>query len=465
MDILTYILKVSISLAIVYTFYRVALNRLTFYHWNRIYLLGYAVLSVLIPLIDVGSWLANKPIADDGLIMKVPLIAFENVSSKEGSGLMPLMVVGLIAAGAVVFLARMLLQVLSLRKLRSSAVSRHSDGQVEFIETPEAKVPFSFGNSIYFSKTNHAAEELDKIILHEIVHVRGRHTIDLIFTELLCALNWFNPFAWLIRSAVRQNLEFIADQQVVKAGIDAKHYQYLLVSVAGEPRFSVVNNFSLQNLKKRIVMMNKVKSSALHLTRFLFALPLVAFLLVAFRQQPRFKESQPNVVLRDTVPEKYLITVADNMGECLVIVKNSNKKIIEAITLTDWYRDQKHFESKYGELKDPVVNVTKGSHSDARPVKAVSASASNESAAISVGETEIKADQVTVTEPAILSVASPDVLLIIDGAKQPVKVKKITIPPSEIEAMTVLKGEGAIEKYGDDAKNGAIEIQTKKKKP
>ena len=126
---------------------------------------------------------------------------------------------------------------------------------------------------------------MQEIIQHEIVHVKQKHSIDIIWSEILCLFNWFNPFAWLIRKAIRQNLEFIADNKVLDNGVDRKQYQYLLLKVIGSNRFSIAQKFNFSSLKKRIAMMNKLKSTKINLLRFLFVLPLIAVILVSFRNK------------------------------------------------------------------------------------------------------------------------------------------------------------------------------------
>src|SRR4029453_17672904 len=101
-------------------------------------------------------------------------------------------------------------------------------------------------------------------------HVKQRHSIDIIWGEILCMLNWYNPFAWLLKSAIRQNLEFIADNKVMEHGIDKKEYQYLLLKVIGNNQFSIAPKFNFSSLKKRIAMMNKMKTAGVHLVKFLF---------------------------------------------------------------------------------------------------------------------------------------------------------------------------------------------------
>src|SRR5262249_54337268 len=130
---------------------------------------------------------------------------------------------------------------------------------------------------------------------------------DIMFSEFLCILAWYNPFAWLIRHAVRQNLEFIADNLILNNGTDRKAYQYLLLKVTGHAPISIGNQFNLSSLKNRLVMMNKTKSERKQLLKFLFSLPLVVVLLMAFRSAtenmlPTLMLKKPVSVVTDTVP-------------------------------------------------------------------------------------------------------------------------------------------------------------------
>lgn len=176
------------------------------------------------------------------------------------------------------------MQFISLEKMRKQAIKiNQSDIAVYHIE--KSIIPFSFGNNIYINKHMHTEKELEEIILHEFIHVKQKHTIDIVVSELLCIFNWYNPFAWLIRVAIKQNLEFIADHQVLQTGLDKKNYQYHLLKVTGMPQYGIASNFNFSSLKKRITMMNKMKTAKVQLLRFLFILPLVAIVLLAFRNR------------------------------------------------------------------------------------------------------------------------------------------------------------------------------------
>ncbi|MBI3138859.1 MAG: M56 family metallopeptidase [Sphingobacteriales bacterium] len=281
-----YLLKLSLSLGLVYLFYQFALRRLTFYNWNRWYLLGYSLLSFCLPFVDISRTLEQSAIKDSVVISWVPVIGQEVnfINHKSGSGVLTGWDYAFLVllAGALFMLVRLGLQLWSIRRMREKSTLLNYGG-MRFYQVNASIIPFSFGNSIFINQEQHSRHELEEIIRHEFVHVKQKHSVDIIWGELLCLLNWYNPFAWLLKRSIRQNLEYIADRQVLEQGMDRKQYQYLLLKVIGNNHFSIANQFNFSSLKKRIAMMNKFRSARVHLVKFLFILPLLSVLLLAFR--------------------------------------------------------------------------------------------------------------------------------------------------------------------------------------
>lgn len=289
-----YLLKLSISLSLIHLFYQLLLRRLTFYNCNRWYLSGYSLLSFIIPLINITHFFENDPLDASRAIGYIPVIWNGETVSPGIPGMRYFfpggawnIVSGLLLLGSATLLMRLVVWCLSIRKIRQKAKPISGMGMPVY-QVDENIIPFSFGRAIYINQHLHTDKEWSAIILHEYVHVRQRHSLDILLAELLCIINWYNPFAWLIRRSIRQNLEFIADDKVLKNGLDKKGYQYHLLKVVGKPQYRLANNFNFSSLKKRIIMMNKIKSAKLHLVRFLFVLPLLAVLLLAFRDQYRY---------------------------------------------------------------------------------------------------------------------------------------------------------------------------------
>ena len=289
-----YLLKVSVSLAIAWTFYQLLLRKLTFYNLNRWYLLGYSFLCYFIPLVNIGPVLEKGNGGELLIIQYIPAIGEYRVGS-AGAGAVT--AVGrragidvwdalsvLIVIGAVLLLLRFAVRWFSIRRIRRRGKLVEAGG-IKIYHVAGVITPFSFGNAIYINPQLHNEKEWEEIILHEFVHIRQKHSLDILFAELQCIVGWFNPFAWLVRYSIRQNLEFIADQAVLENGVDKKGYQYHLLKVVGQSHYRLANNFNFSSLKKRIIMMNKIRSARLHLVKFLFILPLIGVLLVAFRNK------------------------------------------------------------------------------------------------------------------------------------------------------------------------------------
>lgn len=368
---LLYIIKLSISLGIVYLFYQLFLRRLTFYNWNRWYLLIYSLVCFVIPFINVFTIIVERPaLRESAFINYIPAITqispkADAVTVTGASGINWLQVgVIVIVSGMLFMIVRLLLQYYSLFKMRSKAVLLY-DENVKLYHINEPVMPFSFGRGIYVNQHQHSDDELKDIIRHEFIHVKQRHSLDILWSELLCILNWYNPFAWLLRHDIRQNLEFIADQQVLQTGLDRKQYQYLLLKVIGVNSFSIATNFNFSSLKRRIAMMNKTQSARVHLTRFLFLLPLLVVVLLAFRNtnQDRRQLLREKELKTDTVPaavkeqsrwkEVDNIDVVDNRKVTIRLKNGKIERYDMQIT-----KEREAFEAKYGSLPEPPAPPT-----------------------------------------------------------------------------------------------------------
>ncbi|KQS28015.1 M56 family metallopeptidase [Dyadobacter sp. Leaf189] len=296
-----YLIKLSASLAVVAIFHYLFLRRLTFYNLNRIYLRYYSLLCFLVPFISIENTVKHIPAIGNATILRqIPAISTQPTPVVAGAVEpataadidLEAWLVRLLVVGMVFMLGRLVLHIVAyVRILRQAQLVSDDDVRIYHIEKNIS--PFSFGNAIFYNPAMHSGEELKEIILHEYIHVRQRHTQDVIWGEILCILNWYNPFAWLIRHEIRLNLEYIADQCVLENDVDIKQYQYLLLKCAGGPDFRISNAFNISSLKQRIVMMNKERSSRFLLISFLFAVPLLVGLLIFFGPGKARNEGDP----------------------------------------------------------------------------------------------------------------------------------------------------------------------------
>ena len=278
--------------------------------------------------------------------------------------------------------APFIVRYISFIRIRNRSKLISEDG-IKIYQVDESIIPFSFGKSVFINSNLHTEDELREIVRHEFVHVRQNHTIDIIWAELLCIVNWYNPFSWLLKRSIRQNLEFIADNNVVENGVDKKQYQYLLLKVIGNNQYSIATKFNFSSLKKRIAMMNKTKSAKLQVARFLFLFPVLAIILLAFRKSfvdtPAAKTDNNTVVFRDTIPDikipnnkGYYIDIKDNKGNCMVVIKDKEKKEVKRLLLTEWNEKAGYYQDLYGEIFSPtkveIEKTIKGTNPEIRTV-------------------------------------------------------------------------------------------------
>ena len=327
-----YVLQVNVGLLVFYLLYRGLLARDTFLGMRRLYWWAAWVLAFLYPLVELGVWGRTETplqvvMADyaEAMTVVVSAVAPEEAATwswQDGLAL-------LWAAGASALLLRMLVQLAVVCRLarRGRKVEWHG---VRVLAVEGDNVPFSFFRWIFVQPGNHSEGELEEILAHEQAHVRQWHSLDVVVSELLCCLSWFNPAVWLAKRCVRQNLEFLADRAVVHSGFDRKNYQYHLLRLSyGVNIGQIVNNFNVSPLKKRIMMMNKKKSRHAGALKYALLLP-VAGLLVLSANAEAVAETAENVVAHwtaDEGPVRMTGVVVDENGKPLpgvtVVIKGS----------------------------------------------------------------------------------------------------------------------------------------------
>ena len=279
-----FLFKVNIALLLFCAGYYLVLRHLTFYTLNRIYLLAAIIFSTLYPKINLSDFVQShqqltEPVQTVILQWETPA---KNLVKPLYQPNYWQWVEVIFWAGVILFAARMIMQLFSLLRLYRRSQPGHIDEhKVRLLKDDIG--PFSFWRSVYVNPTKLSPAELKNVLQHEQIHVSQWHTLDLLLAELSTIFYWFNPGVWLMKRAVRENLEFITDRKILQKGADSKEYQYSLVSVslAAMPN-TIVNHFNISTIKKRIIMMNAKRSSGYNLTRYVFLVPAVVVLLLTF---------------------------------------------------------------------------------------------------------------------------------------------------------------------------------------
>ena len=277
MDFLLYDGKVALALLVFYLFYRFLLKKETFHRFNRVVLVGTAVLSFLLPLciITIHKPIEVAPVLPEPTIVATELPAQELVPLLEPAvPWWPTALTLLFWAGVAFVLARVTLSILSIvRIIRQGRLVREEDG-CKIIVTERDIDPFSWMKYIVLSGKDWEAPH-ESILAHEKAHIGLGHSLEVLLVDVLSALQWFNPAIWMLRADLQELHEYEADDAVLRAGTNIKEYQYLLIRKAvSKSGYSVANSFNHSILKNRITMMSKSKSPLSRGLRVLYLIPL-----------------------------------------------------------------------------------------------------------------------------------------------------------------------------------------------
>ena len=308
--ILKYNLASTLILLIGVVVFHVLFLKSTYLKWNRSFLLGLLLASLIIPHIHLPeSWtiwrkinvpskhiklvIPSQPV-DEAMIDFSPSSGVTQLEQKNQSKSYSIktqpkpthpirfmeIVTWLYGLGCLALGIRFILQISSLWKLyRKARIEQR--GSYRLAVCPGALSPFAFGRTVFISDQLYQSPELDLVLTHELAHVNQGHTWDILLAELTLIWQWFNPAAWYYRRLVENNLEYLADQAVLQQQWDKKAYQLSLLSWAN-PAFSnsVSTSYSFSLLKERIVMMNSKPSPKRHSLRYALVLLLLPLLPV-----------------------------------------------------------------------------------------------------------------------------------------------------------------------------------------
>lgn len=284
---LAYFLKINVGIIVFYIFYRLFFYKDTFFHWRRTALLCFLGVSLFYPMLNLQEWAkAHEPmvvIADLYATTLLPEVVFEETITPTHTNWQEFATNSLSIiyfCGVILLFIRFIMQLTSIILLRIQCKVTEIQGvRVQILN--KASGPFSFFHWIFVHPESHTQEELAEILTHEQTHAHQLHSADIMFSELICIACWFNPFIWLMKREIRNNLEYMADQRVLQTGYDYKVYQYHLLGLAhNKAAATLYNSFNVLPLKNRIKMMNKKRTKEIGRTKYLLFLPLAALLLI-----------------------------------------------------------------------------------------------------------------------------------------------------------------------------------------
>lgn len=329
-----YLIVSAISLALMVAVYRLTLSRTTFHGFNRFVLLATLALAAVIPVMHFQS-ISSRASAPINYMLSEIMVYADGTSgvnpvqeAESGSSISMASVITVVyLAGLIFCLLRIAIGILSSENICHRRSRTLADG-TRLVITERNYAPFSWRNCIVISRKDYESNGA-MIIAHEQAHVHHHHSFDLILAQLFCAVQWFNPAAWMLRRSLMEVHEFEADASVLEDGFDGRRYQICLVRAALQGSFATTtNNFSNCSTKKRIVMMNRHSTNPWARLRVLLMLPVVALSVIVASACKQDTKSEMNVVTQDAPAsddywvdiEEYDIVEADSTDEVFWVV-------------------------------------------------------------------------------------------------------------------------------------------------
>ena len=475
-----YLAKSTGLIIMFYLAYFFLLRKETFFNSNRWFLLSGLITSIVLPLIFFTEVVWVNPSPSNYNWSEIQITApIENDAFEINWYYFFGIIYGI---GIVLFLTKFAVDFLGLQKiLKNKIIQQQAD--FKFIDVKENIPPFSYFEYIVYNSTLYTDFELNNILEHEKVHCSQNHTLDVLISRLFCAVFWYNPFVWLYKKAVVQNLEFIADSEAVKNLVDKKAYQFTLLKITThENCFAITNHFYQSLIKKRIVMLNKNQSNKKNSWKYAIILPLLGAFMLMFQVEivaqdkvgAKPKSSSSYVILgftfdntcKDEVLEKYSKFAKKEKGIDLKfqsIKRDKNNKIIAISIFSDNNFGQKLTYKVDGKLPIKSIEIKFEKNKLGQNCVAFSDGVKTSANAIAVENGKKKGGFKAVVEfwtVDNLKENGLEYLVIINGKKQ-LPNSKIKIPLNEdILSEKIIKSKEAVKKYGVEAKNGALEIIT-----
>lgn len=298
-NIVNYILESGISLAFLSIIYLLFLRKETYFKLNRFFLIGSVIFSVLLPFLRFRIYDAKPVVLEEitvtpyrNLIEAVTVYGKDLSGSLEQAILSTNTLILLYVAGLIIFLGRFFYRLLQLYFLiRKNKVQDFSTFKLVTINKNCS--PFSFLDYIFINNNIEKNEDYEKMIAHEMEHVKQGHSFDVIILEFLTIFHWFNPFIWMLRRSIRENHEFLADKAVLETGINKGNYKKLLLDQYVGEQLVITNNFNYSMIKKRIKMMSRIKSSRFANSKLFLGIVVAGALVIAFacEQKDTFETS------------------------------------------------------------------------------------------------------------------------------------------------------------------------------
>jgi len=354
-----YILKSTVILFVLYTFYKLFLERETMHVFKRFYLLLSFVIAFIIPFLTYTQYvepiLINSQTALSIPIGSSELHSINNVVQYQNymDFIIPVLW-AIYGIGVVLFGIRFINNLLNIySRIKHNTIVRSKPYSHVLLQ--DLLIPHTFLNYLFLNKQKYKANLIPKeVLLHEQTHANQKHSIDILFVELLQIIFWFHPLIYFIKESIKLNHEFLADQAVLNQDIELRTYQRTLLlfsTDSQQPQLTTAINYSL--IKKRFTVMKTQTPKRTIWLRSIVILPLLAVLIYGFSDKVIVEKENLNKEKNEVINGLQKITNSNqsSVNKVINIKINSKKQILineeKLVSLKTFGREIKNIISTY----------------------------------------------------------------------------------------------------------------------
>ncbi|WP_316843122.1 TonB family protein [Pedobacter psychrodurus] len=316
-----YLLQVNLYLIVFFGFYKLLLDKETYFTLNRIYLVSAGVLSLCIPFIRL-EWLTEQKAAQqvytsvnwEAVLQQATIVTERSAGFNWANAF-----VYIYCAGILFFLGKLVFNLLAVKKLITSS---------------KTGAAFAFFGKKVIDRD---LPQMDVIDIHEEAHIKQWHTVDILFFEIIGIITWLNPVIYLYKKAIKNIHEFLADELAAEFQGDKAEYALLLLSKSfGISPNALTNGFLEKSLiKKRIFMLHKERSKKIAIMKYGIFIPLFAVLIVF--SSATVRKSEKLISITDQIPlDKPIEMVQEMVTETPKEVILDPKVSVDGKTEVSW---------------------------------------------------------------------------------------------------------------------------------
>ncbi|MFP9115834.1 M56 family metallopeptidase [Flavobacterium sp. RHBU_3] len=350
---IVFLLKSVLILAVLFTLYKVLLEREKMHRFNRFYLLGALVVSFALPVITIPVYIETEALAPKPV--PVALETTQTVQSysvqpqlqqtiepqthkppvkhiARQTNYLPYVLWGVYGIITLLLVVRFVLNISRFYD-RARRNKQEMLNGATLVLLPDCPLPYTFMNFIFVNQSQYEGQTIEaELFTHELAHVQQKHTLDVLFIEALKTVFWFNPLLYMYKKAIQTNHEFLADEAVIHKHLNIPTYQLLLLDKATPPlAFALASSINFSTTKKRFAMMTKTTSKTKALLLRAAVAPVATGLVYLFSIQTVAYSKAPNgtfnpVITHEPKAEKLL-------PEVVAVAEKADSVIAEATTL------------------------------------------------------------------------------------------------------------------------------------